>query len=493
MGSYRIVSLTLLLSFSAWGADLPQGALPTIDGKIGAEEWAGAYKMPVPHGTAYLRISGRTLCIAVEVQRAYTGQRIELRTSDPAGDRLTLVQMHPACFIPRPPFSALPPLLMRQSTWTDRGKARFSPPYSAKLRARVLEKDAKSWSAECCIALECLDLPIGQPAVFNLTITQPFTKSARPLATPPAQWEPLKAKWDPKADLFMTPEEDKVHAWAQRLFSEGVDLARQRAPQEPMLAAAFDEQMDEQKVKELLAMAELEVKIAPSRYHGLWYQLHLLRRANRLQEADAVYRALIERLPGAKRIEPVLQERNVALLTECRFDDFERENRGIDSKTMNWVQELRTAWEYELARRKREAKAPGARLILKTTRGDVEIQMYRFQEKGYDELLQQWLGDTQLTGKAPKSATGALGTAWSGLPTKWRAPQTENPPSAWRGSVAIPGDGTLLLATGAVHITMRSYAIGYILKGMEHVDAMTAADRIESVKVVPAAARAEGD
>ena len=43
------------------------------------------------------------------------------------------------------------------------------------------------------------------------------------------------------------------------------------------------------------------------------------------------------------------------------------------------------------------------------------------------------------------------------------------------------------------NLGMRACAIGRIVKGMEHVDAMTASDRIVSAKVVPAPARADGD
>ena len=260
-----------------------------------------------------------------------------------------------------------------------------------------------------------------------------------------------------------------------------------------MLGVAFDQQMNAAKIKEQLTLAALEVEIAPSQFHGLWYQLHLNRRANRLKEADAAYRALVEQLPGAQRIEPVAQERNAALLTECRFDEFEKENRGMPTKTMNWVQEMRTAWDVDQARRKREALTPGPRLLLKTTRGDVEVDLYRFEGNDFAGRLTKALSSAKLAGKAPKWATGALGIAWPGLPAGLALPTSDNLPRAWRGTAALTGDGTLLLATGPVHITKRACAIGRIVKGMEHVDAMTASDRIVSAEVVPAPARAGGD
>jgi len=493
MGHFRAVLLLTFLSIPAWGADLPQGALPRMDGRVGTDEWRGSYTMPVPHGTARLRVAGRVLCVAIEIQRPYSGERIDLRTSDPAGDRFTLIQLHPACYLPRPPFSALPPVMMKRTTWKDRAKAKYAVPYSVRFRAAVLQKDAKSWSAEFCVALESLDLPIADPAVFNLTTSHPFSAANRPLTTPPAQWEPLKANWDPKADLFVTAKEDEVHAWALQLFREGLDRARDMEPATPILGAAFDSQMSERKIAEQLALADLEVKIAPNRYHGLWYRLHLLRRANRLEQADAAYRMLVERLPRAERLHPVVQERNAALLTECRFDEFERENRGIGTKTMDWVQEIRTAWEFEAVRRKRAATQTGDRLLLKTSRGDIEIALYEFDEDGYDAKLAKWLADARFADTAPKWATGALGIAWTGLPSGARAPKVDHPPLAWRGTVTLLGDRSLVLATGPVHITRRGCAIGLIVKGMEHVDAMTASDRIVSATVVPAPVRDGGD
>jgi len=493
MGRFRAILPLVLITLPAFSAELPQGSLPTLDGRVGADEWKGAYKMPVPHGTAWLRVAGRVLCIAVEVQRPYRGERIDLRTSDPAGDLLTLIQFHPACYLPLPPFSPLPAILVRRSSWEGRGGAKYSVPYSIAMRSQILSKDGESWSAEICVALETLELPINKPAVFNLTVSHPFSEANRPLTTPPAKWEPLKAAWDPKADLFVTEKEDTVGEWSLGLFREGLSRARNLDPATPVLGAAFDRQLDARKIKEQLAMAALELEVDPNRFHGLWYRMHLLRRANRLKEADAAYRTLIKRLPRTKGLEPVRQDRNSALLTERRFDEFERENRGIKSKTMKAILEMRTAWDLESARRERHAKLPVTRLLLKTTRGEVEIALRHSDEEGYDAKLAQWLTKAEFADKAPKWVTGALGVAWRGLPSEARCPSGDKPPLAWRGTASLLGDRSFILATGPVHITKRACAIGHVVKGMKNVDAMTASDRILSATVIPAPARAGGD
>jgi len=427
------------------------------------------------------------LCVAVEVQRPYAGERIELRTSNPDGDRLSTIQLHPACYLPRPPFSPLPTMMYRQTNWKKRHELNYVVPYSMRLRVRVLQKEAKSWSAEFCVAFEALELPLGKPAVFNLSVSVPFSKANQPLATPPAQWEPLNAPWDPKADLFVTPKEDEVNEWAQGLFREGLDRARNLDPATPVLGAAFDQQMSTRKIEELLAINALELKIAPSRYHALWYRMHLLRRANRLKQADEAYRTLVARLPRAARLEPVVQERNSALITEHRFDEFEKENRGMPPKLADWIVGMRTAWELDTARREQDAKTPGPRLILETSRGRVEVALYRFEEEGYDKLLAGWLGSAKFADKEPEWVTGAVAAAWPGMAKAARFPKDKDTPQAWRGTAALLKDDTFILATGPVHITMDACAVGRIVKGMEHVDAMTASDRILSAKIVPAA------
>ncbi|MHC4952640.1 MAG: hypothetical protein ACYTGZ_02025 [Planctomycetota bacterium] len=501
MRQFRLLIVFIWLASVAPAADLPQGKLPKIDGIVEPEEWKNAYKASVPEGTAYLRVAGQALCLAIRIERPYAGERIDLHVADRAGAAVTQHRLHPACYLPKPPFSPLPPVMARRGSWEKIFETPYAAAYSAKIRSSVLKVDEKSWSAEFCIALEALDIAIHRPAGFHLAVVKPFSRGDRPLALHPSRWEPLNAKWDAKAGLFSTPDENKVHERSLALFRESVDRMMNKQPASPVLGAALDGALDRKRTDTLLAERAFEVRVDPTGFHGLWYRQYVLRRANRFAEAEDAYKALVKQLPGARRLVPVVQERNAMLLVLCRFDDFERENLGMSAKAADWLLGLRSDWEREGELRKKEAKGAAPRLALETTRGKIVIQLFSFSEAGYAEKLAGWLKASEFAksegtdsgGLGPKWVTGCLGVAVPGLPKDARCEKGGPARRAWRGTASIANGGLLVLATGQYHLIDQVCAIGRIVEGMEHLDAFAASDKILSAKVLPAAARGSGD
>ncbi len=486
----RFIALILLgiLATSALGADLPSGDMLVLDGKIGPEEWKSALRMDLAGGTAYLRTAGRVLCLGIEIPRPYRGERIDLRVAGPGGDIVSLFRITPAGFLPRAPFTPLPPLLLRRSAWETHNTASYSTVYSSRLRCQVLGAAAKSWSMEFCISLAALNLPHDKPFALHLSIAPARRGAEPPFQVPPARWPQVRAEWDIKAPLYVTEEEDGVNKWALELFAETLDIALKRKVAKPRISAAFDNTFDRAKVDAQLAACARELSIAPARLHGLWYRCHLLRRANRLVEADAAYRELIQRLPDARALPPVAQERTMLLLTACRFDDFEKENRGIDPRVIDRMIGIRTSWEREQAWIE-AARGPRPRFEIETTRGRVVVELYEFREPGYDKLISGWLAAGGYKDIKPTWATGGLGFAFGGMDRAARCGKADERRLAWRGTLAMLPDRTLVLTTGHLHLYRKSCTLGRVIEGMKIVDALGATDRIISAKLVQPEAR----
>lgn len=466
------------------GADLPAGKLPKLDGRVDLEEWKGALRMEMAGGAAYLRTAGRVLCLAIEMPRPYRGERIDLRLSDPTGTSVTLHRITPAGFLPRAPYSPVPAVLIRRSAWAEHNTAAYGAPYAARLRCRLLGANSKSWSLEFCVAVETLDVPLDKPIAIHLSLAPPRRGSEPPFDVPPRRWAILRPKWNSKAPLFTTPKEDRVNEWSLDLFREVNDMVLKRPTAGPLLAPALDKTFDPARVEALLAGCAAELALAPNRMHALWFRCHLLRRSNRMAEAEAAWRDLLRRLPDALALPPVAQERNLLLVADRRFDDFEKENRGMDARVLDRIISLRTAWDREQAWRKLESARRRPRFEIETTRGKVVVELYEYREPGDDKRIPDWLAEGAFTDKKPEWVTGAMGFAFAGMPKGARCGKADARRLAWRGTLALLPDRTLVLATGHVHIYRDSCALGRVVEGMEHVDALGAKDRILSARLV---------
>ena len=94
----------LLAAGPAAALDVPTGPMPKIDGILDKEEWAGALKLRAGSGVLRLKVAQGALCMALEMEAPYAGERLDLHVTDSKGRVYVRHSFHPACYLPRFPF-----------------------------------------------------------------------------------------------------------------------------------------------------------------------------------------------------------------------------------------------------------------------------------------------------------------------------------------------------------------------------------------------------
>ncbi|MHC4448761.1 MAG: hypothetical protein ACYS0E_01295 [Planctomycetota bacterium] len=442
----------------AHGAEIPAGSMPEIDGRWAEKEWESAHSIKLPGGEARLRTAGRTVCLAVRFDRPYTGERIDFSVATRSGSIFSTHSLHPAVYLPQLPFFPMPSVMKRQGSWAKRQRIGFREPYAARFRAHVLQKDEKSWTAEFAVAHEALNLPAKEDAVFEIRVVRAFSKEDQPTDKAPETWQSLQLTLDATAALYETPADDADNKQALQLFKEGATL--------PMLERKFA----------LDAVDELLDSCSKETFHGLWFRTHLLRRSNRLAEARGTLRSLLQRMPGARALKPVISERRQLLVLNHDYASLrEQESAG-------WIDTVEAAWAREKAMRAQDKDLP--RVVIETSAGPVTIELFARDAPALSKSIQTWIGAGKAKQLEAAWATGGVGFAFAG-PT----PPKEAKPSgrrAWRGTLAFihekGGELRLLLTTGHVHLYRSASAIGRIVAGQEVVDRLGVSDSIVSAR-----------
>ncbi|MHC4938936.1 MAG: hypothetical protein ACYTHK_08210 [Planctomycetota bacterium] len=451
--------LTLFFAATtALGAELPAGPMPEIDGAWSAGEWEIAHVLKLPQGEARLRTAGRTLCLAVRMDKPYAGEKIEFYVGTRSGSAYCIHALHPAVHVPRVPFLPVPAVLKKQGKWSERAEADFRDPYGARFRCRVLAKGETSWSAEFAVAHEALNLPAGEESAFFVRVVRAFTEADKPLTVPPAQWSALALKLDEKAGLFETPDDDASNKFALGLFRSG--------PTIKVLERGFDQDS-------VAGLAEL---VGKEDFFGLWFRAHLLRRANRLSEARAALRALTDAMPMARELKPVRSERRQLLILTGDYQQLREQESG------RWIDTVEAAWRQETALREQDKDLP--RIVLETSRGAVTVELFTKDAPALTKTVTDWIEAGKCNEIEAAWATGGVGFAF----TAPNPPEDARPSGrrAWRGTLALihekEGALRLILTTGHVHLYRSATAVGRIVEGQKVVDGLGAADSIRTAR-----------
>ncbi|MHC4849295.1 MAG: hypothetical protein ACYTEG_12680 [Planctomycetota bacterium] len=451
----------LVLFFAAGiahGAEIPAGSMPEIDGRWADKEWDSAYSIKLAGGEARLRTAGRTVCLAIRVDRPYAGERIDFSVATRSGSIVVTHSLHPAVHLPQLPFFPLPSVMKQQGSWAKRKQIEFRDPYAARFRAHVLSKDEKSWTVEFAVAHEALNLPAKQEAVFQVRVVRAFSEEDRPMDKAPETWPSLHLTLDAEAALYETAAEDAESKQALQLFRDGAIL--------PSLERKFA----------VDAVDELLDTCGKETFHGLWFRTHLLRRSNRLAEARGTLRSLLQRMPGARALKPVISERRQLLVLGNDYGAL-REQESAD-----WIDTVEAAWSREKALRAQDKNLP--RVVLETSAGPVVVELFARDAPELSKSIQAWIEAGKAKQLEAAWATGGVGFAFAGPTPPKQAKRSGR--RAWRGTLAFihekDGELRLLLTTGHVHLYRSASAIGRIVAGQQVVDRLGVSDRIVSAR-----------
>jgi cyclophilin family peptidyl-prolyl cis-trans isomerase len=474
----------LLLASTAAAVDVPAGPMPKIDGEVTEAEWQGARKLENQAGTARLRVAGRVLCIGIEMRRAYRGERIDLLVTEVEGRNWSWHSLHPACTIPPKSLFPIAPVLVRRASYTMRSSATIDPPRACLFRARVYEQE-QSWSAEIAVALQALDVSPFRRVVFQLNVLHPAGERGAVQFVPggqdPQTWTPLVASWPQVEVPFMTRAEDVRRTLELRIFKELLDIWTQRKVRDPVLAAALDKRKSNEKIRALRDQLRACVDADPRDFFAHVNLVHFLRRANRLEEAEAAQAALAKQLPLARSNWAAANANRALLFALGRFDEALRLPLPGEEDT----REIADAWDDEAA--SRHLEAPGLpRVAFETTKGRIVVVLFAKEAPRAVAHLLALVEAGHYAGASFDEVTGGAGArAKAKKPPAKRLPLEEGKRRVWRGSLAFVWEGDsagadLRFATG--HGS--EAAVGRVLEGMEFVDALEAGARIESAKVL---------
>lgn len=470
----------LLLASTADAVEVPAGPMPTIDGRVAEAEWQAAAKIEHEAGTARLLVAGRVLCIAIEMRRPYGGERIDLHVAD-LRQNWSWHSFHPACTVPPQDLYAIAPVLVRRGSFARRVGATFDPPRACLFRARVYEQE-QSWSAEIAVALQALEVSPLARMVFQLNVRHPGGSDGMvsfvPAAADPGSWPPLVARWPQVDEPFMTREEDARRTLELQIFQELLDTWMKREVRKPMLAAALDQRKNNRKIEALREQLVACVNADPRDFFARFNLVHLLRRANRLDDAEAAAAALEKQFP----LKDPASVRRPLLLARGRFAEGLRLSPKRDEPA---TRELLDAWDDEAATRLLEGPDL-PRVAFQTTKGRVVVVLYARDAPQSVARLLELVAAGHYTNASFDEVTGSLhALARTAKPPAERLTREENRRRAWRGTLAFVWEeassgGDLRFLTGHGGDT----AIGRVVEGMEFVDALEAGDRIESAKVL---------
>ncbi len=475
MPGVRLAFSLLLVAAGGAATDVPQGALPEIDGAIGEEEWRGATRLKADGHEALLLASGRVLCVGVRLARPYVGERIDLQVADELGKNYSSHAFHPASTIP--PLSPYPiaPVIARRASFALRRQAPLAPPASCRFRARVYT-EAESWSAEFAIALEALEVSPMQRILFTLDVVHPAGETAPvafapPRGEEPGQWQPLAVEWPADAPAFLTPDEDRDRAFELALFREMLGLVAGKQADETPVADAVQGRKSTARIDELLAQLDRCVAADPLDLFALASRTALLRRANRI---DAAWKSEepMWRLESGRASLLVAGMRRSLLIADARFD----EAAEMDLPGRDEIRKMAEAWKRE--RQARTLDSNHAQVAFETTRGRVVVELFDRDAPRATKALLGLVGRGACTDLAFDEVTGS--TFAQATPPGAESAEAEGARLAWRGTLSFAESGALRFRTGHD----RSLAVGHVVEGMEAVDALDFGDRIKSAEIL---------
>jgi len=480
---WRAQLALLLFAATAAAVDVPAGPMPRIDGEVADAEWHGARSLETPAGTARLRVAGRVLCIAIEMRRPYGGERIDLHVADQR-DNWSWHALHPACTLPPASVAPIAPVLVRRGSLRRSSEAPIGPPRACRFRARIYAEE-NSWSAEVAVALQALGVsPLGQIA-FQLTVRHPAGDKDivrfAPGGDDPRTWPALVAGWPPVEEPFMTRDEDARRTLELDLFNEVLDARTKREIAKPLLGAALDHRKNNEKIAALRGRLTACVESDPGDFFARVSLVHFLRRANRLEEAEAAATALEKQFPFGRSDRTVISARRAVLFAQGRFAEVRKlEAPDKDAAAMK---EIVTAWDDEAATRLVE-RPDLPRVAFETTKGRIVVVLYEKDAPRSAAHLLALVRAGHYAGAEFVAVTGGAGAQARAKPATRRLTQEDNKRRGWRGTLALVWeDGSagadLRFLTGHGD----DAAVGRVIEGMEFVDALEAGDRIESAKV----------
>jgi peptidyl-prolyl cis-trans isomerase B (cyclophilin B) len=209
--------------------------------------------------------------------------------------------------------------------------------------------------------------------------------------------------------------------------------------------------------------------------------VHLLRRANLLDDAETAAAALEKQFPLGMSGPAVAGVRRPLLFARGRFAEGLRLSADRDEPT---ARELLDAWDDEAAARMLEAPDL-PRVAFQTTKGRVVVALYAKDAPQTVARLLELVAAGHYTDASFDEVTGGVGArAAAAKPVEKRLPREKNERRAWRGTLAfVWEDGSTGGNLGFLTGHGGDSAIGRVVEGMEFVDALEAGDRIESAKV----------
>ncbi|MCZ6785765.1 MAG: peptidylprolyl isomerase [Planctomycetota bacterium] len=480
----------LLASGPAAALDVPEGAMPKIDGNLAKEEWAGAVALKAGRGTLRLRVAQGALCLALEMEAPYAGERLDLHVTDSKGRVYVRHSLHPACYLPRFPFMPIAPVLVYRGEFARRAEARVATPHGCLARARIHTKE-KRWTLEAAISMDALELTTPGHHHFLVEAVDPFGEKERltfttpdPTGKGPEAWPLFVAPGLESAKLFETPTEDEVRGTEARIFGDRVARMTQAEPKEGPVREAFDGQKNNAKIKELVRVLTTGVERDGQDLFGRVALAHVLRRANRLDESAQVLDALVTEMDFASGLKPVLVERFELLFALGRFDDAAQVGGRLGLPTLvRLAGESGRAWHAELL-----IKTPDpARLRIRTSKGSVTIEL--FSQEGAAAFLLKAAKAGELDGAEFGEVTGGV-QARARFETSAKKPQAEIDPKRhhWRGSVGVSwgrgGKPELYFTTKRMPwLDAKSPVVGRVVTGQDVVDRLEHGDTIRNVEV----------
>jgi len=162
-----LTGILLVAATNAEPLEIPAGPLPDVDGVPGAGEWKEAAVARQADGyRARFRLArGRILCLAVEADRGYAGERIDLHVADPRGENYAVHTFHPACGVPaatvpaafRKLIDEYPESTLLPNAWYQLGKGRE---YSGDLESAIslYDKVVQQYSTSDAALLALIDM-----------------------------------------------------------------------------------------------------------------------------------------------------------------------------------------------------------------------------------------------------------------------------------------------------------------------------------------------
>ena len=475
MPGVRVALALLATAAGAAAVDVPQRALPKIDGAVEEAEWHGAAQLAAEGGEAFLLASGRVLCVGVRIRRPYGGERIDLQVADELGKNYSSHAFHPACTIPPLSPSPVAPVIARRASFALRREAPLAPSVSCRFRARVYT-EAESWSAEVAIALEALEVSPVQRVAFTLDVVHPAGETAPVAFAPPSgaeprQWQALSASWPADASAFLTPDEDRNRAFELGLFREVLGLVTQKPAEENPVADAVQGKKSAGEIDDLVARLDGCLAADPNDLFALATKASLLRRANRIADAWKAEEPMWRLEPGRTSL-LLAGTRRTLLIADARFD----EAAAMDLPGRDEIRAMASAWGTELDARKRDQGLP--RVAFETTRGRVVVELFERDAPKAAKALLALVARGACTDVAFDEVAGA--TFAQAVPAGAERVDAEGGRRAWRGTLAFAESGALLFRTG--HDP--SPAVGLVVEGMEAVDALDFGDRIRSAEIL---------